>query len=431
MASFPAIAERPRARATTRVPAPLVLLAWLAAASALQLVRAPGLPAWRVVWAEDGTIFLQQALDHSFPHALGTTYAGYLHVVPRLLAEPVALLPLGAAATVFAVSSALVASLLAAYVWVASASVFETRRARALAVALFLLAPPTVLELAGAAANLHWYGLAAAFFALLHRPASRSEAVAAAAVVGLTALSDPLLALVLPVLVLRPGGLLRPQRGAWLIPTAALAGLAIQAVAILGASGPERQAGFWPPDLATIFAQRVAGPALMGQSGFDSLWVAVGWPAAWGALALLAALAIRAATTGPNERRRHARVALAMTFVLFAVPLLIRGTSEMAPELGVAFGGGARYVFAPMVLAWIPLLLLADRPTGWGGRIAVLAVVIVAGSSTGATSRSLGPDWPDSVAAARERCESGANQATVRIAPTGAPWFVTLPCDRL
>jgi hypothetical protein len=250
-------------------------------------------------------------------------------------------------------------------------------------------------------------------------------------VVGLTALSDPLLALVLPVLVLRPGGLRRQQRGGRLIPAAALAGLAVQAVAILGASGPERQADFWPPDLATIFAQRLAGPALAGQSGFDSLWLAVGWPAAWGALALLAGLAILAATTGPEERRRHARVAVAMSFALFAVPLLIRGTSEMAPELGVAFGGGARYMFAPMVLAWVPLLLLADRPTGWAGRLAVLVVVIVAASSTGVTSRSLGPDWPDSVSAARGKCDAGAQQSTVRIAPTGAPWFVTLPCDRL
>lgn len=140
MGISPAVAARAEARAL-RIPAPLVLLAWVAVASALQLVRAPGLPAWRVLWAEDGTIFLQQSLDRSFPHMLGTTYAGYLHVVPRLLTEPAALLPLGDAATVLAVGSAIVASLLAAYMWVASASVFETRRARGLLVLLFLFAP--------------------------------------------------------------------------------------------------------------------------------------------------------------------------------------------------------------------------------------------------------------------------------------------------
>lgn len=431
MASFPSTVARPFPRASVRVPAALVLLAWVVVAGAIQLVRAPGLPAWRVIWAEDGTIFLQQALDQSFPHALGTTYAGYLHVVPRLVAEPAALLPLGAAAAWLAIASAAVTSLLAAYVWVASASILETRRARALLVALFLLAPPAFLELQATVANLHWYGLLASFFAFLQRPATRREAAAAAAVAGLTALSDPLVALLLPLLVLRPGGLKRAQLGALAIPAAALAGLAVQAVAILGATGPERQADFWPPDLATIFAQRVAGPALIGQERFDALWLVAGWPAAWGALALLAALVLRAVTSGSPERRRHARLAAAAAFVLFAAPLAIRGTSEIAPVLGEVFGGGARYLFAPMVLAWVPLLLLADRRGGWAGRLAVLAVAVVVAGSTGVTSRSLGPDWPDSVAAARAKCATGTAVSTQRIAPTGAPWFVSLPCDRL
>ena len=90
----------------------------------------------------------------------------------------------------------------------------DTRRARALLVALFVCVPPAVTELQATAANLHWYGLVASFLALLRRPASRREAAAGAAVVGLTALSDPMLALLLPLLALRPGGLRRPQRSA-------------------------------------------------------------------------------------------------------------------------------------------------------------------------------------------------------------------------
>lgn len=127
---------------------------------------------------------------------------------------------------------------------------------------------------------------------------------------------------------------------------------------------------------------------------------------------------IRAATSGSSERRRHARLAAAAAFGLFAVPLAIRGTSEMAPELGSLLGSHARYLFAPMVLAWVPLLLLADRRGGWGGRLATLVIVFVAASSTGVTDRSLGPAWPDAV-------------ATARIAPASAPWRVRIPCDRL
>ena len=144
MASSPGVVARPLP--AVRLPAPLMLLAWVVAASALQLVRTPGQPAWRVLWAEDGTIFLQQALDKSFPHALATPYAGYLHVVPRLLAELAAPFPLAAAAGVLAASAGAVVALLAAYVWVASASVLTTRRARALLVALFICVPPAVIE---------------------------------------------------------------------------------------------------------------------------------------------------------------------------------------------------------------------------------------------------------------------------------------------
>jgi hypothetical protein len=65
------------------------------------------------------------------------------------------------------------------------------------------------------------------------------------------------------------------------------------------------------------------------------------------------------------------------------------------------------------------------------GRIATLLVIVIAGSTSGVTSRSLGPDWPDSVARAHEKCATGAAISTQRIAPTGDPWFVSLPCDRL
>jgi hypothetical protein len=433
MSSSPSIAAGARAAAGSlvRVPAWLVLVAWVGMASLLQLVRAPGLPEWSVLWTEDGSVFLQQALVRSFPDALTTTSAGYLHVVPRLLVEPASWFPLGAAPAIIAVGSAAAAALLAAYVWVATRTIFDTPRARALVVALFLLAPPAAIELSGSAANFHWYGLFASFCALLHRPATRREAAAATAVVALTALSDPMLALLLPLLVLRPGGLLRAQLGARLIPAAAVAGLAVQGVVILGAAGPEGQSAFSALDLPAIYAQRVAGPALLGDSWFGRLWLSIGWPAAWIALALLAALVIRAATSGTAERRRHAVLAAAGSLLLFSVPLAIRGTAEMVPVTGALFAGGARYTYVPLLLAWVPLLLLADRRDGSGRHLATLFVIVVATASMGVTDRSLGPDWADTLSAARRACAAGAVTVRPRIAPISSTWRVTLPCSRL
>ena len=172
MSTSPSITAGARVagRTLVRVPAPLVLLAWVAVASLVQLVRAPGLPSWSVLWTEDGSVFLQQALVRSFPDTLGTTAVGYLHVVPRLLVEPATWFPLDAAAAIIAAGAAITASLLAAYVWVATRSVFDTWRSRALVVALFLFSPPAAIELSGAAQNFHWYGLAASFWAPAGQP---------------------------------------------------------------------------------------------------------------------------------------------------------------------------------------------------------------------------------------------------------------------
>ena len=68
-----------------------VLLATLAVllATAVQLVRGPGLPVWRGVFGEDGGIFLTQALASHGWGSLFTPYQGYVQFVPRLLAEAI------------------------------------------------------------------------------------------------------------------------------------------------------------------------------------------------------------------------------------------------------------------------------------------------------------------------------------------------------
>jgi hypothetical protein len=417
--------------AALRLPAPLALLTWLILASAVQLVRAPGLAPWQVLWAEDGTVFLQQALDGPFLQTLGTPYAGYLHVVPRLLAEPATWFAPGAATPILAICAALTASLLAAFVWVASRSVFTTRPVRALVVVLFLFATPATFEFVGTIANLHWYGLLACFFALLHRPAGEREGAATAAVVALAALSDPMVALLLPLLLFRPGGMRRQQRGAPLIPLAALAGLSVQAVAMLASAGPGRHSAFALGDLPAVYAQRVAGPAVLGDSGFARVWGFAGAPAAWVAVALLAALLGWAAARGAAEPRRYTLLAAAGSLVLLAVPLAIRGTTELSAANGVLSGAAGRYTFIPQVLAWIAVLVLVDGRAGRGRLFPLLLVLLLAVPSGGATARSLGPGWGEGLSSARRDCATGARAASVRIAPLSGNWRVTLPCSKL
>src|SRR5512135_3552357 len=75
-------------------------LSFLALAVLAQLLLTPGAPPWRSLLAEDSGIFYTDALNRPVLGAIGRPYEGYMHVVPRLLAEFAAWFPVTAAAVV-------------------------------------------------------------------------------------------------------------------------------------------------------------------------------------------------------------------------------------------------------------------------------------------------------------------------------------------
>jgi hypothetical protein len=141
----------------------------VALATVLQVAREAAVSAWDTVWAEDGSVFLADALNHSFFSTLFEPHGGYLHVVPRLVAGLAASLPLELAAPTFNVVSALVVSLLASFVYLASANKLQARSSRLALSTLVALLPAAGSELLGNAANLHFYLIFACFWALMWR----------------------------------------------------------------------------------------------------------------------------------------------------------------------------------------------------------------------------------------------------------------------
>ena len=309
-----------------------------------------------------------QALDHSFREALGTTYAGYLHVVPRLLAEPAALLPLSAAAAVVAIDSASVASLLAAYVWVASRTVFETRARACAARSAVPVRAADVTELGGYRREPPLVRAARLVLRVHAQAGEPARDRRGAAVVGLTALSDPLLALLLPFVVLRPGACKRtsargdPRRRA--------------AAGRPGGGGADL---LWPRERFRLLAARAA----------DDLCPARRRPRGAGRLVVRAAVALgglgrgvgRARDRGPGARgarvpgpaarrqRRHALLAAAGSLVLFSVPLGDPRHDREAPSPGPpVHGRRALHVLAAGSSPGCRALLLVDRRGAWAAR---------------------------------------------------------------
>ena len=109
---FPMSPAAPFRRRSTFIAAAAVVIGTVA-----QVVRLPGDTAYNTIWAEDASVFLNQALNKGILRAFTIPYSGYLHVVPRLFAALAAVLPLAWAAAIFGIGSALVVSLLGVFLY--------------------------------------------------------------------------------------------------------------------------------------------------------------------------------------------------------------------------------------------------------------------------------------------------------------------------
>jgi hypothetical protein len=413
----------------------------VALVTGLQVARQAAVSAWDTVWAEDGSVFLADALARSFFSTLLEPHGGYLHVVPRLIGGMAARTPLELAAPTFNVVSALVVSLLAAFVYFASAEKLQARSSRLALATLVALLPAAGSELLGNAANLHFYFIFACFWAFMWR-SDRSAALGArGAVVVATTLSDPLAVLLAPLAVADALG--RRSRRALAVPVAFVLGLAVQLAAALAASeSPQRLSRFDPDDVVSLYALRVAGSLTVGDRFIDDLWFAFGRGFSYGVLALVAAGLLAGMVRSPRRTRLFAGICVAYSVLYFVVFLVGRGSGGMRPGTNEATWhlAGARFTYAPILFLAAAFLAIIDargrsaaRPRWLLAPIVALGAVavLVAANFSFRSERSLGPTWSSELHAAREECAGGASQAHLLVAPAPFGFGLTVSCGRL
>lgn len=382
----------------------LIGAAAVVGAAALSLFRQAGAGALDTVYAEDGTVFLAGAYSRSTLDALATPYAGYLHVVPRMLAEIVSILPVPAAATGLAVSAALVTGLLALLVYHASGTSLTSPWARVLAAAVVVLVPVGQEEIPNSIANLHWPMLYALFWVLLWEPSRRWGK---AAIVLLIVLSDILTVVFLPLALWRWW-----KKRDHLTLAAFGVGLAAQASAVLFGQS-ERAFTPEPVMWAPWWAIRAVPTGFLGERWFGSGGVDTRW-------LLLAAVAW----------------VLIAGFVLFAwrgwkgVAVLAVLHCVAVYALPVALSGQAtsRYAAAPamLLIAALAVLLFEGKPKP---TVAGIAFVVLCAAVWGANlrvpnSRSVGPMWSDQLQT--RSCDGG--QAQIQVSPRDKGWKMAVPC---
>lgn len=416
--------------------------AWLACILVLlDRVAAPG--ALSTIWAEDGVVFSRDAILQG-PAAVLQAHAGYLQVLPRVLAA-VAVVDPGRLAELLALLATGTAAALTLLVFAASRAHLPSPVVRAALVAAVVLLPVARVEVLANVANVQWYGLFACWWLLLWRPATRGGRLAVAAVVLLLVTSVPLALLLWPLALLRLAAL-RWREQAVLVAMAV--GTVCQLLAVAQGGRPVSPIRPSAADLGASWLVRVV-LGLLGVQPTGSVFHRFGWLAVCVTVVLVAAAA---ALTAPCRSLLALSVAATVTsLLLLAGAQTFSWIPELRPHRGVALALflAGRYTVAPLLLMIVVVLaagqalVLRDRPSPAGTRLPlarlaaraapVVALVLAIGIGCAAdyrvrADRSTGSTWPQSLGRARAVCARHPALPAIDLPQTPTGWSFTLPC---
>jgi hypothetical protein len=432
--------ERPRnLRAASRLARLIGVVAVLGGAAVLHLIRQRGVPVWNSLWAEDGRVFLSDAI-RDFHGTFLAQNGGYIHILPRSIAGAVSLLPVTDAAAGMAIGAAIAVALVAGFVYLASAEVVGSRALRLALAGAVVFVPIPGTELLANTTNLHFYLLFACFWALVWQSETGLAVSSRAVVVVTAAMSDPLCVLFVPLAVVGP----IVRRSSRTLAVSSLFGMAllVQLAIIAGGARPERNWGFRLGALPDIFSLRVAGGLLVGDRFLGDAWEAWGRGFGYGALVLLAAVVV--VLLAGSDRRTFVFTLIALGYggLFFCVQLYGRGTGGMDPEWHGFQLNGARYVLMPFFLLTTVVVVLADRASAnRHGRslpliryaALVWLVALLALNFSVTSDRSHGPRWNSELARARRVCAAPERRSVNVLVSPSPPrvWYATIPCRRL
>jgi hypothetical protein len=425
-------------RLTSRAEGAVLVGGFLTLGVILQLLRLGGSTPLHSIWAEDGQIFLQGALEKGFWEAVWSPYGGYLVLIPRLIGEAAAALPLRDAAATTAILATILVALSGLIVWQATAAYIGNRWLRGGLVAATVLTPAAGIESIDSGAYVLWYMLFAVFWVLLWRPRSALGAATASLFVVATGLTTPGVWFFAPLAALRTLAV-RTRRDLAIVASfwaAALVQVPVLAVHGTGV-GPAWSSGIW-----TAYLQRVLDGAVLGLRFGGFAWEKLGWLL----LVALTVAAIAGLLAGLRRASFAARciaaIAIPTSLAMFVVSLYQRAVaSVMVWPGGDSFGAGSRYAIVPSLLLLSAGLVLVDRssrrkgnPLGLSlaGAAAVMVLVVsIATSFYAGNSAARGtPPWESALDEAARTCVSDGLPA-VRVPTSPARFGVEVPCDRI
>ncbi|MET3923700.1 hypothetical protein [Arthrobacter sp. UYEF20] len=393
------------------------------------------------VWAEDGPVFLQQAMSSGGSDAIFAPYQGYLHVVPRLAAEAVVdFVPVENFAASLAFVSCFVVALVSYLTFHCAAALTYSLWVRLAWAAIPILVSVGPYEILGNTANLHWYLLWLVPWLLLKPAQSRPEAVILFLAAVLSGLTEVISVVFLPLVLLH----LR-DKAYWPARAGLLVGAGSQIyTTLLYPRVPSNGQAWDPLSVVVGWFINMAGVIFFGSSrnlGLNILNFGAG-PVVLGFLPIAAAL-VYLLVRGKREHRLLALFFVAASLGVWAACLVANPRAQF-DYLHLAHAQWAEFTLtrysavpAMFMLGLFPLLAMSIRRESVQAPAAVLAsftVLLAVSYFPTQVGREQGPSWNAGVAGARAACLGARDDETrpVQVAPNG--WSVSgvaMPCSRL
>jgi len=380
------------------------------------------------LWAEDGAKFMVDAVRTPTLTNLIEPYGGYLHTLPRLVAELIALLPLEWTAASFAIAAAMLRALVALITFAASGAYLRSTPLRFFLASLVIVLPAGNSETLNNMSNLHWFLLYGVFWALLWRNAPRWPV---ALFVLIAAISSPL------TFILAPIALVRLFQARKEVPIAFLAGLVIQAVAMLFASRtPYSNDAADPVQVLLASLLRVPVVAFLGSERVNEFYPAHGNLVILAALLVAAVPMVAGLRFGDRAGRTLVLAAAAYSVIVIVACLVLNWAAILQVQQPEVVLAGQRYSIAPCLFLFTAIFVGLDatpartweRAVVAGSRYLIgMAVVVSVFAHLREPSTVLtGIAWDESLARARAECAAGAPETRLEHQPKD--WFFVLPC---
>jgi hypothetical protein len=361
-------------------------------------------------------------------------------VVPRLVGEVGAAVPLDDGPAAMAIVSGLIVGVCGIVVWVAAGSTIRNPYLRGTLAILTVLAPTASLESIDSGTYVLWFMLFASFWLLMWRPRTTRGAALGGIFLLLTALSTPEIWFFAPLALLRLIAL-RDRRdalilGGWVIGSAA------QVPAYAFSNEPQVEA-LWSHDIWTAFLQRVLDGAALGERLGGIGWDGLGWAL------LIFLLVFTVVGLAIGLRRVEARARwLAGLGILIGLAMFVLSVYQRAvgPQMvwppNIHFGNAGRYTMVPALLLVAIALALVDqllrRPRDewlprlgpWLAGLAILVLAVGAAFSFDVSESAVRgtPHWHEALEEGARQCEEAEVPTEVSI-PTSPPGFgLYVPC---